>query len=54
VTDDPAAGAAYLRDGVPQGRLGSAEGVAAAVEASDDASYLTGAAVPVDGGVTAI
>jgi meso-butanediol dehydrogenase/(S,S)-butanediol dehydrogenase/diacetyl reductase len=54
--DDPAAGAAYLRTGVPLGRLGSAEEVAAAVVflASDDASYLTGAAVPVDGGVTAI
>jgi NAD(P)-dependent dehydrogenase (short-subunit alcohol dehydrogenase family) len=54
--DDPAAGAAYLRTGVPQGRLGSAEEVAAAVVflASDDASYLTGATVPVDGGVTAI
>ena len=56
VMDDPAAGAAYLRTAVPQGRLGSAEEVAAAVVflASDDASYLTGAAVPVDGGVTAI
>jgi NAD(P)-dependent dehydrogenase (short-subunit alcohol dehydrogenase family) len=54
--DDPTAGAAYLRTGVPQGRLGSADEVAAAVAflASDDASYLTGAAVPVDGGVTAI
>ena len=54
--DDPAVGAAYLRTGVPQGRLGSAEEVAAAVVflASDDASYLTGATVPVDGGVTAI
>jgi NAD(P)-dependent dehydrogenase (short-subunit alcohol dehydrogenase family) len=54
--DDPETGAAYLRTGVPQGRLGSAEEVAAAVVflASDDASYLTGTAVPVDGGVTAI
>ena len=54
--DDPEAGAAYLRTGVPQGRLGSAEEVAAAVVflASDDASYLTGTAVPVDGGITAI
>ena len=56
IMDDPAAGAAYLRTGVPLGRLGSAEEVAAAIAflASDDASYLTGAAVPVDGGVTAI
>jgi NAD(P)-dependent dehydrogenase (short-subunit alcohol dehydrogenase family) len=54
--DDPAAGAAYLRACVPQRRLGAAGEVAAAVAflASDDASYLTGAAVPVDGGVTAI
>jgi NAD(P)-dependent dehydrogenase (short-subunit alcohol dehydrogenase family) len=54
--DDPAAGAAYLRACVPQRRLGSADEVAAVVVflASDDASYLTGAAVPVDGGITAI
>jgi NAD(P)-dependent dehydrogenase (short-subunit alcohol dehydrogenase family) len=54
--DDPAAGAAYLQACVPQRRLGSADEVAAAVVflASDDASYLTGAAVPVDGGITAI
>lgn len=54
--DDPAAGAAYLAAGVPQGRLGTADEVAAVITflASDDASYLTGAAVPVDGGVTAI
>lgn len=54
--DDPAAGAAYLRASVPQRRLGSADEVAAVIVflASDDASYLTGAAVPVDGGITAI
>jgi NAD(P)-dependent dehydrogenase (short-subunit alcohol dehydrogenase family) len=48
VMDDPAAGAAYLRTGVPHGRLGSADEVAAVVVfmASDDASYLTGACRP--------
>jgi NAD(P)-dependent dehydrogenase (short-subunit alcohol dehydrogenase family) len=54
--DDPAAGDAYLQAGVPQRRLGSADEVAAVIVflASNDASYLTGAAVPVDGGITAI
>jgi NAD(P)-dependent dehydrogenase (short-subunit alcohol dehydrogenase family) len=52
--DDPRAGAAYLRDRVPLDRLGAAEEVAAAVcfLLSDDASYITGATIPVDGGVT--
>jgi len=54
--DDPVAGQAYLDAGVPLRRLGSADEVAAVIVflASPDASYLTGAAVPVDGGSTAI
>ncbi len=54
--DDPAAGQAYLETGVPLRRLGTADEVAAVIVflASPDASYLTGVAVPVDGGSTAI
>jgi NAD(P)-dependent dehydrogenase (short-subunit alcohol dehydrogenase family) len=54
--DDPAAGQAYLDAGVPLRRLGTADEVAAVIVflASTDASYLTGVAVPVDGGSTAI
>jgi NAD(P)-dependent dehydrogenase (short-subunit alcohol dehydrogenase family) len=50
--DDPAAGEAYLAARVPQRRLGTPDEVAAVIVflASDDASYLTGAAIPVDGG----
>jgi NAD(P)-dependent dehydrogenase (short-subunit alcohol dehydrogenase family) len=52
--DDPAAGARYLRESVPLGRLGRADEVAELILflASDAASYITGAAVPVDGGAT--
>jgi NAD(P)-dependent dehydrogenase (short-subunit alcohol dehydrogenase family) len=54
--DDPAAGQAYLDGGVPLRRLGTAAEVAAAIVflASADAAYLTAAAVPVDGGSTAL
>ena len=54
--DDPAAGQAYLETGVPLRRLGTPGEVAAVIVflASQDASYLTGTAVVVDGGTTAI
>jgi NAD(P)-dependent dehydrogenase (short-subunit alcohol dehydrogenase family) len=54
--DDPAAGQAYLETGVPLRRLGTPGEVAATIVflASQDASYITGTAVVVDGGTTAI
>ena len=56
LTDDPDGAARYLEQAVPSGRLGRADEVAATIVflASSDASYVTGAAVPVDGGATAI
>jgi meso-butanediol dehydrogenase/(S,S)-butanediol dehydrogenase/diacetyl reductase len=50
----PVAVTAY-QDCIPMGRVGKAEEVAAAVAflASDDAAYITGTALVVDGGLTA-
>ena len=52
--DDREAGEAYLRSGVPLQRLGTPHEVASCVAflASDQASYVTGAALTVDGGAT--
>jgi NAD(P)-dependent dehydrogenase (short-subunit alcohol dehydrogenase family) len=52
---DPEAFLAMLLAGHPMGRIGRSEEIAAAVAflASDDASFITGAILPVDGGFTA-
>ncbi len=52
--DDPEIGRRYLETSVPLRRLGRPEEVAALIAflASDEASYVTGVAVPIDGGVT--
>lgn len=54
--DDPEKGQAVLDTAVPLGRLGRPEDVARTVVflASDDAAYVTGVALAVDGGATAL
>ena len=53
--DDTQAARAESVAGIPQGRLADPADVAAAIAflASDDASHITGASLPVDGGYTA-
>ncbi|MDE2240266.1 MAG: SDR family oxidoreductase, partial [Rhodospirillales bacterium] len=55
VQDDPAR-LAELAAAIPLGRLGRPEDVAAAIAflASGDAAFITGAALPVDGGNSAV
>jgi meso-butanediol dehydrogenase/(S,S)-butanediol dehydrogenase/diacetyl reductase len=52
---DSEAGAAWVKQAVPLSRLGRPEEVARVIAflASDEASYVTGVALPIDGGLTA-
>jgi NAD(P)-dependent dehydrogenase (short-subunit alcohol dehydrogenase family) len=53
--EDPQAVASGVIDGIPLARLATPEDVAGAISflASQDAVYITGATLPVDGGYTA-
>jgi 3-oxoacyl-[acyl-carrier protein] reductase len=54
--DDPEAGQRYLDELVPLQRLGTAREVGAVIAflSSDEAGYVTGAAIPIDGGATIV
>ena len=54
-TGDPEGIKAFVAGNVPMGRLGTAEDVTAVVSflASDASSYISGAVIPVDGGMAA-
>ena len=54
--DDPETGKRYLDERVPLRRLGRPEEVARVIAflASEEASYVNGVAVPIDGGATAV
>ncbi len=54
-TGDPEGIKAFVAGNVPMGRLGTADDVTALVSflAGDDSSYLSGAVIPLDGGLAA-
>ena len=54
--DNPSFAEDYVRDSIPLGRAGRADEIAAAYAflASDDASFVTGATLVIDGGQTAV
>ncbi len=56
IMDEPEVGRRYLDEMVPLRRLGRPEEVASLIAflSSDEAGYVTGVAVPIDGGLTAI